>query len=238
MRIRVIDVETTGLAAPEHTICEIGWVDLVGQGNVWALADMGEQLCHPGRKIPPEVSAIHHIVDADVATAPAWPGVLREICVSEGMFKPDAFCAHNARFEQQWANAEITRSVPWICTLKAARRLYPDAASHTNQSLRYMLDPEGLDREIAHRSHRALPDAYVSAFILRDMLKVATFEDLVSWTTAPAMLTKIQFGKNKGKRFDEVDAGFLRWILDRDFDADIKATARQELKRRERASAA
>jgi exodeoxyribonuclease X len=237
MRIRVIDVETTGLSSTEHMICEVGWVDLVGEGQNWKVEGMGEQLCHPGRKIPAEVSAIHHIVDADVIGAPPWPGVLREVCTSEGMFKPDAFCAHNARFEQQWATTDFTRDVPWICTLKVARRLWPDAPSHTNQSLRYMLDAEGLDRDIAFLSHRAMPDAYVTAFTLREMLKVATIEDLVSWTNSPSLLKKIQFGKHRGKRYDEVDSGFLQWLLERDFDEDIKGTARFELKRRQHARA-
>lgn len=172
MIIRVCDLETTGLAPPE-TPCEVGWVDLAGEGDMWSV-----------------------VTD------------------------------------------EITGGAKWICTFKCALRLWPDAPSHSNQALRYWLDPVGLDRAIASRSHRALPDAYVTAFLLREMLREATVEQLVAWTREPALLTKIAFGKHRGKRWAEVDAGFLRWILTKDFDEDVLLTARAELARRETADAA
>jgi hypothetical protein len=39
--------------------------------------------------------------------------------------------------------------------------------------------PKGLHSTIANRSHRALADAYVTAFILRELLQVARGEDLI-----------------------------------------------------------
>lgn len=240
MIIRVCDLETTGLAPPE-TPCEVGWVDLAGEGDMWSVVmpSAREMLCNPLRPIPPETSAIHHIVNEDVEGAPFWPVALAECADKDGkMFRPDYLCAHNSRFEQLWFTDEITGGAKWICTFKCALRLWPDAPSHSNQALRYWLDPVGLDRAIASRSHRALPDAYVTAFLLREMLREATVEQLVAWTREPALLTKIAFGKHRGKRWAEVDAGFLRWILTKDFDEDVLLTARAELARRETADAA
>lgn len=237
MRIRVVDIETTGLAPPDHTVCEVGWVDLAqGADSGWALAGMGEQLCHPGRPIPPEVSAIHHIVDEDCAGAPPWRRTIDQVCGLSGMFLVDAFCAHNARFERQWITADVTGKVEWICTYKCALKLWPEAPSHSNQALRYWLKPEGLDRSIAAVSHRAMPDAYVTAFTLREMLKKASLADLIAWSNEPAILPKITFGKYAGKKYSEVDTGFLSWLLDKDFDEDVKHTARQEMARRKQAA--
>lgn len=235
MLIRVVDVESTGLAPPEHTVCEIGWADLretEDHAGDWQVVATGELLCHPGRTIPPEVSAIHHIVDGDVAGAKPWHHAVAEVCGPTGLFSVDALCAHNARFERQWISDTVTKGAPWICTFKCALRLWPDAPSHSNQVLRYWRNPEGLDRAIASVAHRAMPDAYVTAFLLRDMLREASMADLIKWSAEPAILPKIQFGKYKGKRFDEVDGGFLSWLLDKDFDEDVKFTARHELNRR------
>ncbi|MFN3891951.1 MAG: exonuclease domain-containing protein [Beijerinckiaceae bacterium] len=237
MRLRVLDVETTGLAPPDHTICEVGWVDLVQDGSgAWDIAGMGETLCSPGRPIPPEVSAIHHIVDADCVGKPSWRMTIDQVCGMAGIFLVDAFCAHNARFERQWITPDVTGKVEWICTYKCALKLWPEAPSHSNQALRYWLNPEGLDRAIAAVSHRAMPDAYVTAFLLREMLKKASVADLIAWTKEPAVLPKITFGKYAGKKYSEVDTGFLSWLLDKDFDEDVKHTARQEMARRKQAA--
>ena len=56
---------------------------------------------------------------------------------------------------------------------------------HGNQTLRYWLRPTGLNPVIAGTPHRALPDAYVTACLLREMLKPARMEELIAWTRGP-----------------------------------------------------
>ena len=148
MIIRVVDLETTGFEPPEHTVCEVGWADLVeanDHANDWQIGTIGNILCNPGRAIPPEVSAIHHIIDEDCAGLRSWRQVLQEVCCGTGIFSIDAFCAHNAKFERQWIDG-VAGKLPWICTYKCALRLWPDAQSHSNQALRYWIRLEGLDR--------------------------------------------------------------------------------------------
>jgi exodeoxyribonuclease X len=238
MLIRAIDLETTGFVPPEHTVIELGWCDIklhpdliggVGQPEVIGGASW---LIDPGRPIPPESSAIHHLVDADFEHAVPWS-------LASNIFKPGAdetafaaFVAHSAKFELQWC-AEYAGAIPWICTYKCALRLWPDAPSHSNQSLRYWRKPEGLDRRIASLAHRAYPDAYVTAFLLRDMIADgASIEQLVKWSSEPALQVTCHIGKARGMKWADVDSGLMEWILGRDFDEDVLHTCQYWLDKR------
>jgi len=223
MRIRVIDVETTGLAPPEAVV-EIGAWDLVDGSEI---EEWGDVMVNPGRPIPPEISAIHHIVDEDVAGGLTFAEAIRPM-----MFGVDAFCAHAAKFERQWITEEITGGKPWICTLRCAYRVWPEAPKHNNQALRYWLKPEGLDRSIASVAHRAGPDAYVTAFTLRELLKKATVTDLIKWSAEPAILPRVTFGKHSGAEWKTVPVDYLSWILRQsDMDEDVMHTARHWMRR-------
>jgi exodeoxyribonuclease X len=219
MRIRVIDLETTGLL-PADGVVEIAAVDLI-DGEVGSVAS---RLCHPGVPIPPALSAIHHIIDEDVADCPAWKSVL-PLFADDSV---DAYAAHNAPFERQWCAGDFAK--PWICTKKSAYRIWPDAPAHNNQVLRYWLKADGLDRNIAREAHRAGPDAYVTAFTLRELLKRASVDQLIAWSSQPALLPRITFGKHKGQAWKDVPRDYLDWLCRQtDMDADVKFTARHHL---------
>ena len=64
-------------------------------------------------------------------------------------------------------------------------RLWPDSPSFSNQVLRYWRKPEGIDHERGLPAHRAFPDAYVTAFHLRDMLNEASVAQLIEWSNQP-----------------------------------------------------
>jgi len=241
--IRVYDLETTGFDPETAGVCEVAYCDLISQESDLAGAPIGwsvlggkSALCNPGCPIPPETSAIHHIVDKDVEGHADFATVMR------GMSEPEregdrilAFAAHNAKFERQWITPDFTKAVPWICTYKAALRLWPESPSHSNQCLRYFRSPVGLDRDVANVAHRAYPDAYVTAFLLRDMLNDgAAIEQLVEWTEQPALQFRCQIGKWRGTPWKDVDWGFLNWVSMRDFDEDVLFTVRHEMQRREK----
>jgi len=238
MLIRVIDLETTAFTPEEGAICEIGFCDLStimqdpsGAPTDWQVKGGMGILVNPGRPIPPETSAIHHIVDEDVAQADDWT-LAREYALGEDATELVAFAAHSAKFERLWIPDEFTHGLHWICTYKCALRLWPDAPAHSNQALRYWRKPEGLDRSVASVAHRAYPDAYVTAFLLREMLKEASVEQLIEWSSQPALQVRCHIGAWRGKRWTEVDDGFLHWVAARDFDEDVLFTVHHELKRR------
>ena len=236
MRLRVIDIETTGIDPAEHAVCELGWSDVVALGRDlagapvdWQVAGTFESLLvHPGRPIPPETSAIHHIIDEDVETSPSWKAAAQSLLSDQVV---EAFVAHSAKVERSYLD-ELAPDHAWICTYKCALRLWPDAPSHSNQSLRYWRRPAGLDRAIANVAHRAGPDAYVTAFHVRDMLAEVPLETLIQWSSEPALQVRCHIGKWRGRLWTEVDEGFLHWVAQRDFDGDVLFTVRHEIDRR------
>lgn len=241
MRVRVIDIETTGDASEGNAIVEIGWCDVVSSVSTevdkpldWTVGLPHAVLVNPGRPIPPEISAIHHLIDEDLAKAPSLSAIGPTIFGPE-VVGIDALAAHAAKFERFFITDEMTGGRKWICTYKCALRLWPDAPSHSNQALRYWRRPAGLDRELAALSHRAGPDAYVTAHHLRDMLNGgALLEHMIKRSTQPALQVTCHIGKFHGKKWRDVDTGFLEWMIGKDFDEDALFTAEHEIKRRER----
>jgi len=240
--IRVVDLETCGLTPAEGGVCEIGFCDVqdTDHPTQWKVDTGLSVLVNPGQPIPPQASAVHHIIDEDVADANPWE--LASLGILNAAFREGeeivAFAAHNAKFDRQWISEDLTGKRPWIDTYKCALRLYPDAPSHGNQALRYFLKPHGINRNEA-APHRAYGDAYVTAFLLRDMLELASVPDLISWSARPALQTRCHFGKWRGTPWKDVDAGFLKWILSKpDFDEDVVFTVQTELERRAAAARA
>src|SRR3546814_18124204 len=98
--IRVVDLETTGSAPPAHGVCEIGWQDVaLGEDGRWALeGEGGSILVNPGRPIPPITQAVHHILEEQVADAPWWHDIARQVL--DPWPRRLALAAHRADFEQ------------------------------------------------------------------------------------------------------------------------------------------
>ena len=233
--IRVIDMETTGMEPPAEVV-EVGYCDLTQavDGGPWEVGRPVSWLCGVSA-IPPEVRAVHHIGLAEVAgLAPFHPAML---LTGDAEGSIAAYAAHNYDFERRLLETETLRPVAAICTLKAALRVWPDAPGHSNGVLRYWLEDQGLlslDHETAMPPHRAGPDAYVTAHILKALFAAgATGKEMVAWTREPRLLPTCPIGKFRGKPWPEVEGGFLQWMLKQaDMEADLKWNANRELLRR------
>lgn len=229
--ISVVDVETTGFAPPAEVI-------EIGRTGVWSDARMAigmteSTVFRPVNGNPAEARAIHHLGPKDFAGAP--------VCGPEdfrsAMINAQYACAHNADMERQWFTSEIIGDIPWICTQKAALRIWPEAPKHTNSVLRYWLEDQGLIpdlRDAAQPAHRAGPDTLVTAHILVALLQHATLDQMVQWTLEPRVLPRCPIGKEwKGKPWREVDDGFLNWMLRQpDMESEYRWNAQHELNRR------
>ena len=90
--------------------------------------------------------------------------------------------------------------------------------------LRYQRMPEGLIHELGMPAHRAMPDAYVTAYHLRDMLNDASLDQLRAWSAESALLPRLPAGQERGKSWEQVDIGGLRNFL-ADRDRDIRYSA-------------
>lgn len=231
--IRVIDFETTGMEPPAE-VCEVGYCDLTKDAlDGWAIDPPVSWLCGVS-EMPPEVMAIHHITMRDVAGMEPFSS--RAFFEEEGGDTASVIAAHNYEFEAKFLGAH---GLPTLCTYKAALRVWPDAPSHSNSVLRYWLEDQGLislDHETAMPPHRAGPDAYVTAHILRALLAITTAREMVAWTREPRLLPRCPIGKFRGKPWAEVEGGFLNWMISQPtMEYDLKWNARRELDRRESA---
>jgi exodeoxyribonuclease X len=215
-RICVIDFETTGDAPPAHAPCEIGYtrLDAVARdpssGRCWVVGQTWSLLCDPGVTMPAETAAIHHITDADLVGAPPWS---RALSLGADLRVGDCLAAHGMKHERQWLTDDMTGGRPWIDTYRCAMRLWPDAPAFGLQVLRYWVFPAGLSRAEALPAHRAGPDSRVTAFLLRDMLELAQPEQLVEWSSVPAILPRFPFGEHKGKPWSEIEDSLLDLLM-------------------------
>lgn len=226
--IRVIDIETTGMDPTTDAIVELAAIDLGKGGDFHVAVDT---LVNPGRPIPPEASAVHGIIDEDVAGAPSAEAVLAQAAGS------DWYVAHNAAFEQGWLAG---LGGEWICTMKCALRVWgdnPEFPGAGNQALRYwlgLLAPLGVPRE-GIVPHRALGDVLVTGAIFFELLRVAPFPQLARWSSEPAVYPRLTFGKHRGMLVAEAPADYLQWLATgkHDMDDDWRHTAKLELDTRQ-----
>lgn len=233
MKIRVLDFETTGTAPPAHVI-EVGACDVAREveRDGWLIKPPAARLCGGGT-ITAETRAIHHISPAEIlGFEPFDPKAFVEEARRDGVI---AIAAHHADFEGKWIGAALD-GLPLICTYKGALRVWPEEPSHSNQYLRYRLEELGLsspDPILCQPAHRAGPDAYATAHLLRALLDAVTVDELIAWTKEPAVTPRCTIGKFRGVKWADVDASYLSWMVKTpDMDADLRWNAQRELKRR------
>lgn len=227
--LRVIDFETTGMDPPAEVV-EVGYCDLTQLADrSWSVGEPESWLCAVA-SIPPETRAVHHISMDDIVGAMSFD---RAALLADDI-APSAIVAHNYDFEAKFLG---DHGLPTICTLKAALRVWPTAPAHSNGVLRYWLEDQGLlslDHATAMPPHRAGPDAYVTAHILKALFEAgATGREMVAWTKEPRLLPTCPIGKFRGVAWADVEAGFLNWMLAQaTMEEDLKWNARREIDRR------
>ena len=118
MVVRVIDIETTGTDPVADAVIEVASVDVLADGTI---TNRQSTLVRPGIPIPPEASAVHHLIDEDLADAPPLMNAIHLFRVA------DAYVAHNADFEQSFLGPRLGEAT-WVCTYKCALRIWPGPA--------------------------------------------------------------------------------------------------------------
>jgi DNA polymerase III subunit epsilon len=171
--LAVVDFETTGREAGKDRIVEVGVVRIAGG----AVRDRHGFLVNPGVPIPPEVSEVHGIKDADVANEPPLEQVLPRLMELLAGHLP---VAYNAEFDRSFLHAELSRcasqselpaalppalqpQVLWIDPLVWTRELLRDLAS---RSLGDVCTHLGIELS---RAHRATDDAEAAGQVLLHM---------------------------------------------------------------------
>lgn len=157
--LAVIDFETTGLTPGIDRPTEVAIVIVRGREVV----DAFSRLMNPGISIPPEVESLTGITNAMVAAAPSVGQVMTEALRFVGGRQ---MVSHNAAFDAAFWTHELARigiaaTNPFLCTLRLARRVYPQLSRHGLQALRESLQLVG-----EGRAHRAEADALLTVELL------------------------------------------------------------------------
>lgn len=192
----VVDVETTGLSPSNNKIIEIALVK-IQDGKI---ADNFHSFINPGREIPYYITQFTGITNEDVYDAPFFEEIADEILSFIGN---SILTGHNLSFDKSFLRKELLitnrEDIPNkdICTLKIARRLYPELPS---KSLGALCKYLGIRNK---NSHRALSDAQATAKILFKMIdelyknfEITTLDKLIDFQKSPDVKKKINIKKS------------------------------------------
>lgn len=167
MREIVLDTETTGFdPLSGHRVVEIGCIELF---NHIATGKEFHAYLNPERDMPSEAEAVHGLSSAFLADKPLFGAVVEDMLAFIG---EAPIVAHNAGFDMNFINAELTRvgkrPLPTnraIDTVTLARRKFPGAqASLDALCRRFSIDTSARDK------HGALLDAKLLAQVYLELV--------------------------------------------------------------------
>ena len=239
--LAAIDLESTGVDVARDRIVEVAVVKFAPGGAT----EVFHRRVNPGVPIPAAATAVHGVADADVAAAPAFAAIARDLrafldgCDLAGFglasFDLPLLAAEFARAGVRFAVAG--RAV--LDALGVYRRFEPRDLAH---AVRFYA---GRDHAGAHA---ALADAVAAVEVLDRQvgsyglpagvaaLHAALVEVDVAgrFRTDAAGRVAFGFGKHAGRRLADVartDPSYLRWMLGQSFLDDVRALVRQALVR-------
>jgi len=246
-RIVVLDVETTGKDRGTDQILELGLRFGLGadaESRAWRMRPLVE--------IHPEAVAVHGITREAVAECPLFGEAVSEFLpLIEAV---DVLVGYNVAFDLDMIQAELARAgrPPLNLTGKLVvdvLRLWHRVEPRTLAAAHAKFCGAPLDA-----AHQALEDVAATARVLSSMLaafgladkpwpEIAELSDPFSgraawlgpsahiqWDASGAVV--FGFGKNKGQQVAQVDAGFLKWVLAKDFPPHVKKICEVALSQR------
>jgi len=193
----VLDFETTGTSGKHNRAIEIGIVR-VKNGEI---LETFQSFINPGTLVPYYITSLTGITNDDVHDAPFFEDLTSQIIDFIG---DSILVAHNMPFDYSFFQNEFMRAdvlLPkneTLCTLKLARKLYPELKS---KSLGNLVQHFG----IRHKNvHRALGDAMVTAKLLIKMTNqlkedqnITKLNELLAYQSASAIKSNFKIIKKK-----------------------------------------
>jgi exodeoxyribonuclease X len=179
----------------------------------------------PRKPIEYGAMATHHIVAADLADFPEWPGSWP---LPAGV---EYLIGHGVDFDWRCIGQP---HVARICTLALARNLWPALDSHKLAALAYFLLPTDEARDLTRDAHNASADVrmcwLVVEHILAKLPACTTWHDVWVASEKARVPERMTFGKygpdsdwakasgEKGMRCADVkrfDYGYYKWLFDK-----------------------
>lgn len=203
MNAILFDTETTDVDEP--IIVEAAYARIVSLDPLeWG--DAAFERFNPGKPISLGALATHHIADEDL-------GDCRPSSAFELPAGTEYLIGHNVDFD--W-KAIGEPKVKRICTLALCRKLWPDADSHTQGAMFYLLERERARRD-ARNAHSAAADVHALGLIFPHILARCNvgndIEKLWRFSERARVPDKMTFGKHKGMRIADVPRDYKTWLL-------------------------
>lgn len=220
----VFDTETTGLSRDTDRIVEVAIVWWDSQAEF-------TQRFNPGMPIPLEATNVHGITDDDVKDAPPFSEYAEKLHAT--ISQAEAVIGYNPFYDAGMVDAEMARCgmrpIKWP-TLVCAKRTwdcYEPSDRHLMNAYRRFVDRNGFNS-----AHSAMADTRACRDVLKAQIEYFGLHNMswdefdperkLWWMTSHHILVVDQtlmmnFGKWRGKPVRDVDHGFWRWLLDRDF---------------------
>lgn len=247
MNIVVLDVESTGKERAADQIIELCLqlgISVGAESRTWRI--------RPSVPIHPEATAVHGITAADLATSPQFAAAALE-------FRPlldaaDVIVGYNVAFDIDMLQAELARAGTTPLDLAGKQVVDVLRLWHHVEPRTLVAAHQKFCGEALVDAHQASADVAATARVLGAMLttfgladkswpEIASISDpfagRISWIGPSAHVqwdgsgaAVFGFGKHKGCRVDQVDAGFLRWVISKDFPAHVKDVCRMALEQR------
>ncbi len=218
MRYILADVETTGLKATDK-VCELAWVEVDKEFNN---ISSGYSLINPEMPIGYAARAANGITDDMVADSPT----IEQYMAAEAFplyGKDVVLVAHNCAFDFRFLKPYMHEDAQTLCTLKAARVIYPDADNHKQVTLAAMLGIQVAREKV----HSADGDLDVLLQLLKCLCRDAesSIEELLRIQNTPRKVTKIPFGKHKGSNLSDLPKDYVHWLLNKcdNLSSDLRA---------------
>lgn len=237
--LAVFDLESTGLDPSTDRIVEVAVVTVRADGE----SDTYHRLVDPGGPIPAEATRVHGISDADVADAPPFADIARDL--HDRLAGCDLAGFGITSFDLPLLAAEFARAG---VDFRVAGRRVLDALDVYRR-----MEPRDLAHAVRHYLGRDHPDAHSAAADARAAAEV--LDRQVGRYGLPADIDALHkalvevdvarrfrrdaggrvvfgFGKHAGRRLADVartDPGYLRWMLGQSFLDDVQGLVRRAL---------
>ncbi|MCD4676691.1 MAG: hypothetical protein K8S18_11960 [Desulfobacula sp.] len=223
-----LDTETTGTEEKDR-LCQLAYKTEDG--------DIVNELFKPPLPISIDSMCVHHITNEMVEDKPAFKDSKdHQKLVDLLNDDKNILVAHNAKFDVDMLEREGVHPKRVICTLKLARHLDPNGVipRYSLQYLRYFL---GI--QIEATAHDALGDILVLEKLFerlffrmsKDIGPKVVEDKMLEISSKPVLLTRMFFGKHKGKFFREIPKDYMQWLSGQDdLDEDMRFTVEYYLK--------
>jgi DNA polymerase-3 subunit epsilon len=233
----VLDTETTGLSRDTDRVIEVAIVPWEDGGSQF------HARYNPGMPIPAEATRVHGISDDDVKNC--HPFSKDAEILADIISTAEAVIGYNPFYDQGMLDAEFARcgvTVKWP-TIVCAKRVwdcYEPKERNLMCAYRRFVNREGFNA-----AHSAMADTQACREVLRHQINYfglhgVSWEDFdperkLWWMDSHHVLIVDQtlmmnFGKWTGKPVRDVDHGFWRWLLDRDFPKHLLLLAMEATK--------